>query len=112
HRGSPSTGTGPCRRPWPPSDYWRWRRGGYTAQHSRGPVPVRRKAAWRRPPLRQEKSWKGEWKRNLKPFEAIQRVRPPPGTRGFALLIAASSRIGRVGDHDGLRRTVPCHVAW
>ncbi|HKM62301.1 MAG TPA: flagellar biosynthetic protein FliR, partial [Acidisphaera sp.] len=34
-------------------------------------------------PLRQEKSWKGEWKRNLKPFEAIQRVRPPPG-RGAA----------------------------
>src|SRR5208282_6274090 len=33
--------------------------------------------------LRQEKSWKGEWKRNLKPFEAIQRVRPPPG-RGAA----------------------------
>jgi len=65
-----------------------------------------------RQPLRQEKSWKGEWKRNLKPFEAIQRVRPPPGTRGFALLIAASSRIDRVGDRDGLRRTVPCHVAW
>ena len=32
--------------------------------------------------------------------------------RGFALLIAASSRIDRVGDRDGLRRTVPCHVAW
>src|SRR5271166_2850964 len=31
----------------------------------------------------QEESWKGEWKRNLKPFEAIQRVRPPPG-RGAA----------------------------
>ena len=34
-------------------------------------------------PLRQDKSWKGEWKCNLKPFEAIQRVRPPPG-RGAA----------------------------
>lgn len=33
--------------------------------------------AWRRRPLRQEKSWKGEWKCNLKPFEAILRVRPP-----------------------------------
>src|SRR5208283_3787447 len=33
-------------------------------------------------------------------------------SRGFALLIAASSRIDRVGDRDGLRRTVPCHVAW
>jgi len=32
--------------------------------------------------------------------------------RGFALLIAASSRIDRVGDRDGSRRTVPCHVAW
>src|SRR5271166_1251136 len=40
-------------------------------------------------PLRQEKSWKGEWKRNLKPFEAIQRVRPPPG-RGAALQPEAS----------------------
>jgi putative endonuclease len=34
-------------------------------------------------PLRQDKSWKGEWKCNLKPFAAIQRVRPPPG-RGAA----------------------------
>ena len=38
--------------------------------------------------------------------------KPNPNARGFALLIAASSRIDRVGDHDGLRRTVPCHVAW
>lgn len=34
-------------------------------------------------PLRQAKSWKGERKCNLKPFAAIQRVRPPPG-RGAA----------------------------
>jgi len=33
--------------------------------------------------LRQEKSWKGGGLCNLKPFEAIQRVRPPPG-RGAA----------------------------
>src|SRR5271157_4180827 len=39
-------------------------------------------------PLRQEKSWKGEWKRNLKPFEAIQRVRPPPGTRVCSHLVS------------------------
>jgi len=34
-------------------------------------------------PLRQEKSWKGGRLGNLKPFNAIQRVRPPPG-RGAA----------------------------
>jgi hypothetical protein len=34
-------------------------------------------------PLRQDKSWKGGRRCNLKPFEAIQRVRPPPG-RGAA----------------------------
>ena len=38
--------------------------------------------------------------------------RPIDGARGFALLIAASSRIDRADDRDGLRRTVPCHVAW
>src|SRR5262249_4142338 len=38
---------------------------------------------WRKYPLRQEKSWKGEWKCSLKPFEAAQRVRLPPG-RGAA----------------------------
>ena len=38
---------------------------------------------WRKQPLRQEKSWKGGGLCNLKPFEAIQRVRPPPG-RGAA----------------------------
>src|SRR5580698_7775822 len=54
-----------------------------SVRHSRGPGPARRRAASCRPPLRQEKSWKGEWRCNLKPFEAIQRVRPPPG-RGAA----------------------------
>src|SRR5215472_9454844 len=44
---------------------------------------ARRTAPWCRPPLRQEKSWKGEWKCNLKPFEVTQRVRHPPG-RGAA----------------------------
>src|SRR5271166_6513862 len=38
---------------------------------------------WQNQPLRQEKSWKGGGLCNLKPFEAIQRVRPPPG-RGAA----------------------------
>ncbi len=32
--------------------------------------------------------------------------------RGFTLLIAASFRTDRADDLDGLRRTVPCHVAW
>ena len=58
---NPSSGSGPCRCPWTPGGCWRWRRGGYTARHSREPVPARRTAAWHRPPLRQEKSWKGEW---------------------------------------------------
>ena len=44
-------------------------------------------------PLRQEKSWKGEWRCNLKPFEVIQRVRPPPG-RGAARQPEASSCMG------------------
>jgi hypothetical protein len=58
---SPSNGTGPCRCPWTGADCWRSRRDGYTAQHSRGPGPARRMAASSRRPLRQEKSWKGEW---------------------------------------------------
>jgi len=43
---------------------------------------------------------------------ATAEVPPLPAARGFALLIAASSRIDRADDRDGLRRTVPCHVAW
>src|ERR1700736_1748947 len=61
----------------------RWRRDEYSARDRRARLRDRRRAAWRRPPWRQEKSWKGEWRCNLKPFEAIQRVRPPPG-RGAA----------------------------
>src|SRR5271166_4942402 len=59
------------------------RRDGCSARDRRGRPSVRRRGAWRRPPLRQEKSWKGGGLCNLKPFEAIQRVRPPPG-RGAA----------------------------
>lgn len=62
---------------------WRWRRDGYSGRDRPTSVRARRRAAWRKQPLRQEKSWKGEWKCNLKPFEAILRVRPPPG-RGAA----------------------------
>src|SRR5271166_2395268 len=59
------------------------RRDGCSARDRRGRPSVRRRGAWRRPSLRQEKSWKGGRLCNLKPFEAIQRVRPPPG-RGAA----------------------------
>src|SRR5207249_8799220 len=60
-----------------------WRPGACSGRDSRAPAAARPTLAWHRPPLRQDKSWKGEWKCNLKPFEAILRVRPPPG-RGAA----------------------------
>ena len=34
---------------------WRWRRGGYTARHTRGPEPARRTAASHRPPNRRSR---------------------------------------------------------
>src|SRR5215472_13320579 len=66
---------------------------GYVDDRLRRPaaLPPLPKRAWKAGkcspsptyPLRQEKSWKGEWKCSLKPFEAAQRVRLPPG-RGAA----------------------------
>src|SRR5271166_846733 len=55
-----------------------------------------------------------EGKSKISRVWAYNELRVPrySSSRGFALLIAASSRIDRVGDRDGLRRTVPCHVAW
>ena len=52
---------------------------GCSARDRRARPSVRRRAAWRRRPLRQESSGKENEHEVLKPFIAIQRVQLPPG---------------------------------
>lgn len=75
---------------------------------------VWRSGALRKPPLRQKKSWKGEWKCNLKPFEAIRgfaphpvEARPPAVRRQLSLLDFTFGSILDVEVRFGVAPTTP-----